>query len=294
MLTCEDETLQLRGVRELQRLLCSETERSGTIERIENMLGTLERLVHLLQSPNESLQVRFHNDEWLLGELCSRDTYCTHIRNCICCFAQIESVCALTNISTGTTQHVEAVVAAGAIPPLVKLLTTSDGDVKEHAILTLGNIACAGPSCRDLLLTTGVLPPLFDICVTNTEISLLRSATWLLAQLCASHPPPTVEQMQFTLPVLARLLSSIDKVVLKNAGCGLAYLARNDPQIQCIINTGVTQRLVELLVHSSKAVKKVALRTVRHIRRTTSVVVYAPHISHTCVVVLWLFRLQTW
>jgi len=109
------------------------------------------------------------------------------------------------------------VVDHGAVPILVKLLSSPSDDVREQVYLfiihplfifllnnktlilkaawTLGNIAGDSPSCRDLVLGHGALIPLLSQLNEQEKLSMLRIATWALSNFCRGKPPPPFEQV---------------------------------------------------------------------------------------------------
>lgn len=54
---------------------------------------------------------------------------------------QFEAAWTITNVASGTRSQTQAVVQAGAVPILVKLLTSSDSRLCEQAAWALGNIS---------------------------------------------------------------------------------------------------------------------------------------------------------
>lgn len=130
----------------------------------------------------------------------------------------------------------------------------------------LGNIAGDSPQCRDLVLSLGILGPMMAQINENSRISMMRNATWALSNLCRGKPQPDFQVVSPALPAFAHLLFSEDDEVITDACWALSYLSdgTND-KIQAVIDSGVVQRLVELLAHPSTSVKTPALRTVGNI-----------------------------
>jgi hypothetical protein len=74
------------------------------------------------------------------------------------------------------------------------------------------------------------------------------------------------QQILPALPVLAKLVYSLDDEVLIDACWAISYLSdgAND-KIQAVIEAGIPRRLVELLMHASTSVQTPALRSVGNI-----------------------------
>ena len=144
-------------------------------------------------------------------------------------------------------------------------------NIRDQSIWALGNIAGDSPQYRNLVLQANVMEPLLCLIYSTldnmldekTNLSLLRNATWTLSNLCRGKPRPPFETVSPALTVLNKLIKLKDPEILADTCWTLSYLCDGpNENIAAVIESGVTERCVELLMHPETKVKVPALRTV--------------------------------
>ena len=104
---------------------------------------------------------------------------------------QFEAAWCLTNIASGTTDHVTNLIEKDVLSHFIQLLRSPHIEVVEQAIWGIGNIAGDSPSTRDSVLHSGALEQIAAVlqqAIPGT--SFMRNASWALSNLCRGRPQP--------------------------------------------------------------------------------------------------------
>jgi hypothetical protein len=180
---------------------------------------------------------------------------------------QYEACWILTNISTGNSYQTQSIIENGAVPLLIKLLSSSNETVREQAIWALGNIAVNNSTCRDLILQADGLLLVTQAGANSERQSMQKNAYWTVSNLCRGTPSPSFEEVKAALPVLAKVvMTETSSDLLSECLYSITSISEgSEEKIQAVIDIGVVPRIVELLNHYSYNVQMPALKTIGNI-----------------------------
>ena len=133
---------------------------------------------------------------------------------------------------------------------LVELLGSPRIEVIEQAIWGLGNIAGDSHKVRDLVINAGAIIPIANILDrAMAGTSFVRNASWTLSNLCRGRPAPPFAKVSRAVSSLSKVLIQNDvDDILTDVCWAMSYLSDGgDERIPAIIETGVLQRLVQLM-----------------------------------------------
>jgi importin subunit alpha-1 len=186
--------------------------------------------------------------------------------------AQFEAVWALTNIASGTTDHAACIVnTPRLVSSFVRLLGSADQNVCEQAVWALGSIAGDTPIHRDLLLERGVLTELTHISGrlgdSGMPMTLRRSMTWAISNLCRGEPAPPLSAVASALPYLAAMIQYPDSEVVIAAMWCLSYISDGtSDRISAVLSHGALPAIIHHLSSGvGKRIEAPALRCLGNI-----------------------------
>ncbi|KAI3380142.1 hypothetical protein SNEBB_008687, partial [Seison nebaliae] len=184
-----------------------------------------------------------------------------------------EAAWAITNIASGTSRQTQQVVNCGAVPQLVRLLSSNYLHLCEQCIWALGNIAGDGSRLRDKVTECNAIDPILKLFHKRNDLnsSFVRNITWTLSNLVRNkHPCCSLETADKLIPIFHNLIvdenSINEKELLVDACWALSYITDGSEQhIDVVIKHGVITSLVQLLSCESYNLVTPAVRAIGNI-----------------------------
>nr|AEW68244.1 alpha-karyopherin 4 [Drosophila teissieri] len=177
-----------------------------------------------------------------------------------------EAADALAHIASGSAEHSNLIAKAGAVPRLIRLFQSSDSEVSEKGVLSLGNLLHFAPNLRDFIISHGFVEKLLAIIQdTNTSTLILSHSTWVLRKLCISPQPSPPDDIAGILQALNILLYKPEAKILEDSLMAVRNLAHGSEMIQMLLGSEVVPRIIYLLEHDDDMVQKAAVQALRNI-----------------------------
>ncbi|KAM7278886.1 hypothetical protein ACFE04_006020 [Oxalis oulophora] len=202
-------------------------------EQVKPALPALERLVH-------------SNDEEVLTDACW----------------------ALSYLSDGTNDKIQAVIEAGVCPRLVELLLHPSPSVLIPALRTVGNIVTGDDMQTQCMINHGALQCLSSLLTNNHKKSIKKEACWTISNITAGNK----EQIQAVIEAglvgpLISLLQNAEFDIKKEAAWGIsnATSGGTNEQIKYLVSQGCVKPLCDLLVCPDPRIVTVCLEGLENI-----------------------------
>ncbi|KAG7167637.1 uncharacterized protein LOC121868113 [Homarus americanus] len=130
---------------------------------------------------------------------------------------QNEAAWILCNIAAGNRLHTQAVVDAGAVPILIRLLSSQSTEVLITAVWALANVAGGSPANVNVILAEDIFTPLLQK-IDMRHHTLGITVSWFLKNICQGKDPvPAFSQLVPCLPLICRLIFHTDDQVVDDA-----------------------------------------------------------------------------
>ncbi|OMO58508.1 Armadillo [Corchorus olitorius] len=175
---------------------------------------------------------------------------------------------ALSYLSDGTNDKIQAVIEAGICPRLVELLHHPSQTVLVPALRTLGNIVTGDDSQTQVVIDNKGLPCLYKFLSQNYKKSIKKEACWTISNITAGNTSQiqAVIEANIINPLL-HLLQHAEFEIKKEAAWAISNATSigSREQIQYLVKQGCIKPLCDLLVCSDPKIVTVCLESLDNI-----------------------------
>ncbi|KAL2507586.1 Importin subunit alpha-1 [Forsythia ovata] len=175
---------------------------------------------------------------------------------------------ALSYLSDGTNDKIQAVIEAGVCPRLVELLLHPSPSVLIPALRTVGNIVTGDDIQTQVIIENRALPCLLNLLTQNYKKSIKKEACWTISNITAGNK----DQIQAVIEAgiispLVQLLQNAEFEIKKEAAWAIsnATSGGTHEQIKFLVHEGCIKPLCDLLVCPDPRIVTVCLEGLENI-----------------------------
>lgn len=175
---------------------------------------------------------------------------------------------ALSYLSDGTNDKIQAVIEAGVCPRLVELLLHPSPSVLIPALRTVGNIVTGDDMQTQCIIDHQALPCLLNLLTQNHKKSIKKEACWTISNITAGNK----DQIQAVISAgiigpLLQLLQTAEFDIKKEAAWAIsnATSGGTHEQIKYLVAEGCIKPLCDLLVCPDPRIITVCLEGLENI-----------------------------
>jgi HEAT repeat protein len=239
--------------------------------------GALVPLMAQLQTQSKLSMLR--NGTWTLSNLCRGKPQPPFelVRPALPCLSQLlynpdsevltDACWALSYLSDGSNDKIQAVIESGVSRRLVELLHHPLPSVQTPALRTVGHIVTGDDLQTQTIINNGALPCLLSL-LNHQKKGIRKEACWTISNITAGNK----EQIQWVIeanliPPLVDLLSRAEFDIRKEAAWAVsnATSGGTEEQILYLVQQGCIPPLCELLSANDSKIVTVALEGLENI-----------------------------
>ncbi|XP_023753852.2 importin subunit alpha-1a [Lactuca sativa] len=175
---------------------------------------------------------------------------------------------ALSYLSDGTNDKIQAVIEANVCPRLVELLNHPSPSVLIPALRTVGNIVTGDDMQTQYIINHQALPCLLNLLTNNHKKSIKKEACWTISNITAGNK----EQIQTVIEAniigpLIHLLQNAEFDIKKEAAWAIsnATSGGSHDQIKYLVSEGCIKPLCDLLICPDPRIVTVCLEGLENI-----------------------------
>ncbi|CAM8938599.1 unnamed protein product [Rhodiola kirilowii] len=202
-------------------------------EQVKPALPVLQQLIHL-------------NDEEVLTDACW----------------------ALSYLSDGANDKIQAVIEAGVFPRIIELLGHQSPTVLIPALRTVGNIVTGDDAQTQFVIDNGALPYLYQLLIHNHKKSTKKEACWTISNITAGNRSQIQAVMDANIiPPLVSVLQTAEFDIKKEAAWAVsnATSGSSPDQIRYLVSQGCIKPLCDLLICPDARIVTVCLEGLENI-----------------------------